>query len=77
MLLKKKRNAKLQTSRFRVGHDCFNVCVFLPSENPAEPGSGLDGLSDVLGLPVKIKRAESERLRSSSVFAAQQKRRSV
>ncbi|XP_060761879.1 collagen alpha-1(XXVI) chain isoform X2 [Neoarius graeffei] len=44
-------------------------------ENPAEAGSGLDGLSDVLGLPAtKIKRAESVRLRSSSV---QQKRRSV
>ncbi|XP_053507344.1 collagen alpha-1(XXVI) chain isoform X1 [Ictalurus furcatus] len=47
-------------------------------ENPAEAGSGLDGLSDALGLPaVKIKRAESVRLRSSSLHSGQQKRRSV
>ncbi|XP_058275005.1 collagen alpha-1(XXVI) chain isoform X1 [Hemibagrus wyckioides] len=45
-------------------------------ENPAEAGSGLDGLSDALGLPAgKIKRAESVRFRSPS--AGQQKRRSV
>ncbi|KAK3534677.1 hypothetical protein QTP86_020352 [Hemibagrus guttatus] len=45
-------------------------------ENPAEAGSGLDGLSDALGLPSgKIKRAESVRFRSLS--ASQQKRRSV
>ncbi|XP_060730665.1 collagen alpha-1(XXVI) chain isoform X3 [Tachysurus vachellii] len=45
-------------------------------ENPAEAGSGLDGLSDALGLQAgKIKRAESVRFRSLS--AGKQKRRSV
>ncbi|KAM9440097.1 uncharacterized protein col26a1 [Clarias gariepinus] len=50
-------------------------------ENPAEAGSGLDGLSDALSLPsMKFKRAESVRLRSSSsssLYSSQQKRRSV
>ncbi|KAI5626437.1 collagen alpha-1(XXVI) chain-like [Silurus asotus] len=47
-------------------------------ESPSEAGSGIDGLSDALGLPaMKIKRAESVRLRSPGLSAVQQKRGSV
>ncbi|KAF7692784.1 collagen alpha-1(XXVI) chain isoform X2 [Silurus meridionalis] len=47
-------------------------------ESPSEAGSGIDGLSDALGLPaMKIKRAESVRLRSPALSAVQQKRGSV
>ncbi|TSN21158.1 Collagen alpha-1(XXVI) chain [Bagarius yarrelli] len=43
-------------------------------ENPAEAGSGLDGLSDALGLPAgKMKRAESVRFRSSSLYPGQRR----